>query len=233
MRPILDLRALNATLAKLPFRMLRLPQLFQAIRPRDYFTSVDLKDAFFHISVVERHRKYLWIAFQDVAYEFCVLPFGLSLSPRTFSLCVDAALAPLRAEGIRIFVYLDEALIAASSRQLVETHTKAVTDHLLALGFLINWKKSCLVPSQVTVFLGLELNSSSMQVCLLAERRRRILARASGMCAARTVSVNECSVVLGLMAAAAVAIPLGLFRMHPFQLWFLGTGWTQLAAGFR
>ena len=216
MRPILDLRALDATLAKLPFRMLRLPQLFQAIRTGDYFTSVDLKDSFFHISVVERHRKYLQFAFQEVAYEFCVLPFGLSLSPRTFSLCVDAALAPLRKEGIRIFVYLDNALIAASSGQLAETHTKAVTDHLLALGFLVNWKKSCLIPSQVTVFLGLELNSSSMQARLSVERRRWILAKASGACAAHTVSVNECAVVLGLMAAAAVALPLGLFRMRAF-----------------
>ena len=195
MRPILDLRVLNMTLAKLPFSMLRLPRLFQAIRDGDHFTSVDLKDAFFHVSVVERHRKYLRFAFEEVVYEFCVLPFGLSLSPRTFTLCVDAALAPLRKKGIRIFVYLDDALIAAGSRQLVETHTKAVTDHLLALGFLVNWKKSCLIPSQVSVFLGIELNSVTMQARLSLERRRRMLTRVSGLCAARKVSVRQCSVV--------------------------------------
>ena len=220
MRPILDLRPLNVMLRKFPFKMLTLPALFKAIRLGDYFTSVDLKDAFFHITVVERHRKYLRFAFQDGAYEFGVLPFGLSLSPRTFSMCVDAALAPLRREGIRIFVYLDDALVAASSRQLVEEHTRRVTDHLLALGFLINWKKSCLTPSQTTVFLGIELNSTSMQATLSRDRRRRIRRTARSMQSAVTVSVHECAVMLGLMAAAWAALPLGLLHMRPLQIWF-------------
>ena len=112
----------------------------------------------------------------------------MAVRPCTFTLCVNAALAPLRKEGIRIFVYLDDALIAAGSRQLADRDTKAVTDHLLALGFLVNWKKSCLIPSQVAVFLGIELNSVSMQARLSLERRRRIQTRVSGLCTAREVS---------------------------------------------
>lgn len=88
--------------------MLTQHSLFRTIRRVDYFTSVDLKDAFFHVPIVERHRKYLRFAFQNKAYEFCVLPFGLSLSPWTFTACVNAALPPLREKGIQIYSYLDD-----------------------------------------------------------------------------------------------------------------------------
>ncbi len=54
----------------------------------------DLKDAHFHIQVVQRHRKFLRFAFGGKANQYKVLPFGLALAPRTFTKCMDAALAP-------------------------------------------------------------------------------------------------------------------------------------------
>ncbi len=42
------------------------------------------------------HRRFLRFAFEGVAYQYTVLPFGLSLAPRTFTKCMDAALSPLR-----------------------------------------------------------------------------------------------------------------------------------------
>ncbi len=53
------------------------------------------------------HRPFLRFAFEGVAYQYTILPFGLSLAPRTFTKCVDAALSPLRQMGIRILNYLD------------------------------------------------------------------------------------------------------------------------------
>ncbi|KAL0168444.1 hypothetical protein M9458_036666, partial [Cirrhinus mrigala] len=50
-------------------------------------------------------RKFLRFGFRGEAYQFRVLLFGLALSPRTFTKCVDAALAPLRLQGIHILNY--------------------------------------------------------------------------------------------------------------------------------
>ncbi len=50
--PILDLRVLNRALHKLPFRMLTQRRIFQCIRPFDWFAAIDLKDAYFHVSVL-------------------------------------------------------------------------------------------------------------------------------------------------------------------------------------
>ncbi|KAL0154785.1 hypothetical protein M9458_049048, partial [Cirrhinus mrigala] len=67
--------------------------------------------------------KFLSFAFRGEAYQYRVLPFGLALSPRTFTKCVDAALVPLRLQGIRILNYIDDWLILAESESLAARHS--------------------------------------------------------------------------------------------------------------
>ncbi len=59
------------------------------------------------------------VCFRGKAYQYWVLSFWLALSPRTFTECVecvDAALAPLRLQGIRILNYINDWLIAQSEQ---------------------------------------------------------------------------------------------------------------------
>ncbi len=51
LRPILDLRRLNHALMRRPFRMITLKQILSQIRTGDWFCSLDLKDAYFHIQI--------------------------------------------------------------------------------------------------------------------------------------------------------------------------------------
>ncbi len=98
LRPILDLRRLNFSLYKGKFKMLTMKTIMSQIQGGDWFVTIDLKDAYFHIQVIQRHRKFLRFAFGGKAYQYKVLPFGLALAPRTFTKCMDAALA--RAPGL-------------------------------------------------------------------------------------------------------------------------------------
>ena len=221
LRPILDLRCLNKTLQRIPMKMLTHRHLFRSIRRGDWFTSVDLKDAYFHIPIVERHRKYLRFAFQNKSYEFCVLPFGLSLAPKVFSMTLDRALAPLRSRGIRVLSYLDDLLILADKRERAEVDTRTVISHLHDLGFVLKWGKSALTPSQNTTYLGLELDSVSMRARLTQERRLKIISAARGMVQSHTATARQFMVLLGLMAASTAVVPLGLLRMRPLQKWFI------------
>ncbi len=113
LRPILDLRVLNRSLHKLPFKMLTQKRIFECIRPWDWFAAIDLKDAYFHVSILPRHRPFLRFAFEGRAYQYKVLPSGLALSPRVFTKVVEGALVPMREQGVRIFNYLDDWLILA------------------------------------------------------------------------------------------------------------------------
>lgn len=65
--------------------MLTLKQIVTQIRSEDWFVAIDLKDAYFHASILPQHRKFLRFSFGGKEYQYWVLPFGLALSPRTFT----------------------------------------------------------------------------------------------------------------------------------------------------
>ncbi len=162
LRPILDLRHLNHALMRRLFRMITLKQILSQIRTGDWFCSLDLKDAYFHIQIAPHHRRFLRFAFEGVAYQYTVLPFGLSLAPCTK--CMDTALSPLRQMGIRILNYLDDWLILAQSEVELLSHRTLILSHLERLGLRVNFAKSALSPSQRVSFLGTVLDSAHMRV---------------------------------------------------------------------
>ncbi len=170
LRPILDLRRLNHALMRRPFRMITLKQILSQICTEDWFCSLDLKDAYFHIQIAPHHRRFLRFAFEGVAYQYTVLPFGLSLAPRTFTKCMDAALSPLRQMGIRILNYLDDWLILAQSEVELLSHRTLILSHLERLGLRVNFAKSALSPSQRISFLGTVLDSAHMRAVIAPER---------------------------------------------------------------
>ncbi len=177
LRPILDLRVLNRALHKLPFKMLTQKRIFGCVRPLDWFAAIDLKDAYFHVSILPRHRPFLRFAFegQGQAYQYKVLLFGLSLSPRVFTKVVEAALVPLREQGVRILNYLDDWLILAQSRRQLSAHRDLVLKHLSLLGLRVNWEKSKLVLTQRISFLGMEFDSVNQTARLTQERAQSVL----------------------------------------------------------
>ncbi len=175
LRPILDLRVLNRALHKLPFKMLTQKRIFGCVRPLDWFAAIDLKDAYFHVSILPRHRPFLRFAFEGQAYQYKVLPFGLSLSPRVFTKVVEAALVPLREQGVRILNYLDDWLILAQSRKQLSAHRDLVLKHLSLLGLRVNWEKSKLVPTQRISFLGMEFDSVNQTARLTQEHAQSVL----------------------------------------------------------
>ncbi len=132
---------------------------------------------------------------------------------------MDAALAPLRLQGIRVLNYLDDWLILAHSRELVSRHRDIVLGHIHSLGLRMNAKKSVLLPSQRTVFLGVRLDSVQMQARLAPARIPVFTACLARFKLGHHVSVGTCRRLLGLMAAASPVLPLGLLHMRPFLWW--------------
>ncbi len=77
-----------------------------------------------------------------------VLPFGMSLAPRTFTKCMDSALSPLRQMGIRILNYLGDWLILAQSEVELLSHRSPPSQPLGVPGTQDQlWPRSALSPS--------------------------------------------------------------------------------------
>ncbi len=125
------------------------------------------------------HRRFLIFAFEGVAYQYKVLPFGPSLAPCTFTRCMDAALFPLRQIGIRILNYLDDWLILAQSEAVSTLHKNLFLSHLCCLGLRVNFAKSILSPSQRVSFLSTVIDSVQMTATVSAERATTIQSHAA------------------------------------------------------
>ncbi len=223
LRPILDLRVLNRSLHKLPFKMLTQKRIFECVRPRDWFAAIDLKDAYFHVSILPRHRPFLRFAFEGRAYQYKVLPFGLALSPRVFTKVVEGALVPMREQGIRILNYLDDWLILAQSREQLCEHRDLVLSHLSQLGLQVNWEKSKLAPVQRISFsrygvgFGRTVSTPHRGTCSVGVELPEYNSGAG-----QRSPLKLFQRLLGHMAAAAAVTPLGLLHMRPLQHWLHG-----------
>lgn len=218
-RPILDLRRLNLYLKELRFHMLRTVDVLQAVAREDWFTSVDLKDAYFHVPIAPHHRQFLRFAFEGQAYQFRVLPFGLSLAPRTFTRCVAAALAPLQARGLRILPYLDDWLVCAPTQEQAQNNTSLLLHHVSQLGLTVNFAKSLLIPSQQITFIGISINSLTMSATPSPERVDDVIRLVSQVRRRQSLPFGLLLQLMGKMTAMSSVVPLGLLYLRPLQIW--------------
>ncbi len=124
--------------------------------------------SYFHVSILPQHRKFVRFAFGGEAYQYRVLPFALSFSPRIFTKCLDAAIAPLRLQGTRILNYINNWLILAQSQQQAIRHQDVIFAHMKELGLRLNAKKMCFLQHRgplILAWCGIQLRCR--HVCLL------------------------------------------------------------------
>ena len=121
-RPILDLSSLNLFLKAEKFKM-ETSEIRTSLQAGGWATSIDFKNAYFHIPIHNQSRKYLRFHVQDQTYQFKALPFGLSTAPLEFTVVTKEVKLMALQQGIRIHQYLDDWLVRANSYQLCLQHT--------------------------------------------------------------------------------------------------------------
>ena len=71
--------------------------------------SIDLKDAYFSISIHRDHQKYLKFYLKNTLYQFNCLLQGLACAPRLFTKLIKPVFASLRERGHVSSGYLDDS----------------------------------------------------------------------------------------------------------------------------
>lgn len=154
LHPVINLKPLNEFVQYHHFKMEGLNSLLDLLSGSEFFTTIDLKDAYFTVPIHPEHYKYLRIEWNSTLYEFICLPFGLSSAPRVFTKAMKPFVSEVRNKGIRLVIYLDDIAIISSSRELSFEETAFVIQMLESLGFIVNKEKSVLVLLQSVEFLG-------------------------------------------------------------------------------
>ena len=90
--------------------------------------------------------------------------------------------AYLRLQGIRVFPYLDDWLLVATSQDEASRNTRLTLDLLGDLGLCINREKSQLEPVQVIPFIGTDIDSRRARAYLPVKRVDAILRLTKMVC---------------------------------------------------
>ena len=138
MRPVINLKKLNQFVDAHHFKMEGIQTARELVRPNDWLTKIDLKDAYFMVPIHKLHQKYLRFRVDHHIYQFTCLQFGLSSAPWVFTKTMRPVAAKLRELGIRMVIYLDDLLVIASNQQQSADHTSALVYTLTNLGFIVH-----------------------------------------------------------------------------------------------
>ena len=162
-RPVIDLSALNRYLSSLHFCMETVRSVMQSLPLGAWCTSINLKDAFLHVPITRKHRKYLRFRIRGAASQFRALPFGLTTSPLVVTHIVKTVGACAHSQGLNMLLYLDDWNIPAPSPTLCARWTEWVLRLTASLGLTPNLPKCDLTPSQQFVFIGIafDLNTGT------------------------------------------------------------------------
>jgi ribonuclease HI len=225
-RPVLDLSPLNQFITAPRFQMETALSIMRSLRLDHWATSLDLKDAFLHVPIAPRHRRYLRFRVGERHFQFRSLPFGLTTSPYVFTRVAKAVGSFVHSRGLALLLYLDDWSSSSPSEELAhQFHVwlSAITEYL---GFLINHEKSDPVPSQVFQFIGILFDlirglarPADHRVEAFLDLARRFLARPDP-------PASMWQQLLGHLTSLEKLVPRGRLHMRPLQF-ALRNQWQQ------
>ncbi|XP_011884081.1 PREDICTED: uncharacterized protein K02A2.6-like [Vollenhovia emeryi] len=151
-RICVDYRMLNKKIIKDRYPLPLIEDQLDKLQNAKKFSTLDLKNGFFHVKVNEQSRKFTAFIVPDGHYEFMRVPFGLCNSPAIFQRFVNAAFKDLIRDGV-ILVYMDDLIIPLADCESGLKNLKLVLDTASLVGLCRNWDKCSFLQSRVE-FLG-------------------------------------------------------------------------------
>ncbi|CAB3236153.1 unnamed protein product [Arctia plantaginis] len=214
-RVILNLKPLNKFVEKTHFKMEDYRTAVKLIPKGGYLATIDLKEAFLLVPITESDRKYLRFNFRDpisnklITYEFNAMPYGLSVAPRVFTKIMKEVIAYLRKQGHKSVVYLDDMLCIGNNYDVCLTNVQETLRLLECLGFIVNYTKSLLTPSQKCKFLGFLYNTENLTLSLPPDKRHNIRKLIQKYSRLPRCTIRDYAQLIGVLIAACPAVRYG------------------------
>jgi hypothetical protein len=222
LRPIFNLKALNKFVKAEKFHLINMYRVPDFLQPLDWMCKIDLSPAYFHVNLLESHRRFLRIIYNKELLEMTCLPFGLSTAPKVFSILTNWIAQKLRQGNVRILVYLDDFLLAHQDPVVLSNHVKMTLNILQTLGWCVNLEKSVTTPRTSLTYLGICWNPWDNLKSLPEVKITSLEKKAQQILRTPRVTLKEIQSLVGLLNFASFVVPRGRLY-HRNLLMFLNT----------
>lgn len=217
-RKILNLKSFNRYVKYEHFKMESLKHLTDIVSQGCFMTSVDLRKAYYSVSVHPTSRKYLRFVWNKQLYQYCGLPNGLSSAPRIFTRLMKVIFSTLRDEGCDCVFYIDDSIFVANTYDKCLADTSKAVNMLERAGFCIHAEKSVMNPCHKIRFLGFIVDSLDMKVYLPAEKQDKIKVTVSELLECPNVTIERLAQVIGLLVSCMPAYVFGKLHYRGLEL---------------
>ena len=216
MRPVIDLSDLNKFVECPTFKMDTAELVRMDLQPGMWVTSIDLKDAYFHIPINKSHWKYLRFRVLGKVYYFIALPFGLSTAPRLFTKIAKQVKKMALKRGIYIHQYIDDWLNRALSKLECSQNTQVLIELIEELGWIINYPKSELEPTQDTNFLSYRFQLMKGIVLPTGKRIQDLQGSILPFLTSQESTPRKLMSIIGLIESTVRQVPQGRLRLRTY-----------------
>lgn len=135
-----DYRKLNQQIIKDRYPLPLIEDQLDRLQGSLVYSTLDLRNGFFHVPVEEESRKYTSFITPTAQYEFNKTPFGLCNSPSTFQRFINQVFKDHIKNGI-LLTYMDDLVILAQNEEEAVARLREVLKTAEAYGLRIQWKK--------------------------------------------------------------------------------------------
>ena len=223
LRLILDLRYVNQCLYKFVVKYENLELVKDLADLGGFMAKFDLKSGYHHMGIFEDHQDYLGFAWASNGvteyYKFTVLPFGLATACSIFTKFLKPLLSHWRKQGIKMLLYLDDALILSNSKLVLSKHLDLVRKDLTLAGITVNEDKSQWYPSNTISWLGLEIDLCSFRFSVPECKRSVALASFRKALSSYATTARLIAKLVGFLVSLKMAIgPMALIGSKYLQM---------------
>lgn len=159
-RLCIDYRRLNKVIRKDRFPMQRIDDQLDKLANFKIFSTLDLRNGFFHVPMNNESMKYTAFSTADGQFMFRKTPFGLCNSPASFNRFVSMVFSNLIKQNI-VIQYVDDIIIPSDSYEEGIQRLRIVLQVAENYGLEFNWMKCQFLKTSVE-YLGYVISDSKI-----------------------------------------------------------------------
>ena len=211
-RMILNLKGLNEYIPYYHFKMDTFEKTLNLITKDMYMASLDLRHAYYSISLAVEIRRYFRFMWGEQVYEYSACPNGLACLPRMFTKMMKPVFSKLRSQGYLNSGFIDDSLLCGETEEICAENVDSTKNLMTRLGLMIHEEKSVFRPTKQIVFLGNIIDSEKMTVYLPLDKVERIIKECKALYGLTRTSIRAVAKVIGILVSTFSAVEYG--KLH-------------------